>query len=122
MSADLVERLESAAVGSRDLDLELWPLLTGDEVGRFGQYGPYYVSPDNAYIYLPAVTTSIDAALLLAERALAGCEWEMIKLDSGCTVHLGDPNMCWDGEAATPALALCAAVLRARQPEKGEEG
>ena len=111
----LVETLEAAEVGSRSLDQAVW-LATG---GWEGVNAP------------PSFTTSLDAALALAERILPGdpdfqptgpsVGWKinlyrgMVPAPLGgwiATVrrHASDG---FDGSAPTPALALCIAILRA---------
>jgi len=66
----------------------------------------------------PNYTTSLDAALALAERALPCCRciverdhdgsgWACVRSYEGAPAIMSD--------APTPALALCIAILRARQ-------
>lgn len=70
-------------------------------------------------------TASIDAAITL----LPGRDWEyMLEWEASSGVHdmiarvqIGNPHLHMEAEAATPALALCAAALRARaiEPQSG---
>jgi hypothetical protein len=116
---DLPTRLEGAAAGSRELDIEvgqalglidadlIYTGLDGCRVG-FGNRDPW-----------PDWTTSIDAAVALAERVLGETMWQVgfdpddgsllarLAIFCGSEVHHAKSN------AATPALALCAAILRA---------
>jgi len=55
----------------------------------------------------PHYTTSIDAALTL----VSGPDWRLAKSKRGATAGIGKGNYV---DAATPALALCIAALRAR--------
>jgi len=126
--SELVARLEGASEGSMELD-ELVALETTHP------YGVDAVDWDG----FPAYTTSLDAALALAERVLPGW-WVEIKQR-----HLSgeSPRQKWSAEvewpepiiiqsygetltshefyhafAPTPALALCIAVLRAKGAEQ----
>ena len=100
----LIEKLEGAEVGSRELDCAIWTATGGwDHVGR-----------------PPTFSTSLDAALALAERVLdergpininiclAGSAQVVIDSVGAC-----DPVMA-QVVARTPALALCAAILHAQ--------
>jgi|GEM_PF-2567366 len=124
---DLIEALEAAEVGSRELDARLWMALV--ECDRMWRYwapvdenhghgepspGALYYAPHCAQVFVtPEVTTSLDAALALAERVLG---------NGPCNLHRNGPAEwgftyvdCDTAYAATPALALCAAILRARE-------
>lgn len=120
---ELVERLEVAAEGSRELDCDI-----GIELGEWTPpKGATRVRPDlwrradiNHYQPHIPVTTSLDAALALAERVLGHCFWEMehVAIISGqrryyATLSPETPSA--DADAATPALALCIAILKARK-------
>lgn len=64
----------------------------------------------------PAYTASLDAAMTLVPE---GYDWAVFRTNGGLTVH------AWCGSredvfAATPALALTAACLRARAAQGGE--
>lgn len=77
---------------------------------------------------LPAFITSIDAALTLVPK---GWKWALYSADDRsnpvayCVPNMGRlpwPEWVTDIEAATPALALCAAALRAlAQEAPGDE-
>jgi hypothetical protein len=99
---DLIKRLEEAEEGCPFLDREIWVALEFDRRS----------SPIDA----PEYTTSLDAALALAERVLPGWDWH-------ARSHYGDKFFAqvWpafqsrqhEAYAATPALALCIAILKA---------
>ncbi len=111
----LAERVEQASEASRPLDADValtqgWHELPGDNwIGPLGQ------------IAVPAYTASLDAAMTLVPE---GCgflltatsheRWAQIvresKLDDGTPLIGGMAS----SKAATPALALTAACLRAR--------
>lgn len=89
---DLITRLESADGPSYALDREI-----GKAVGRaFAPPQPY--------------TASIDAALTLVPE---GWKWAVTSKNSACCheQHIAPLNWSY---AATPALALAAAALKAR--------
>ena len=109
----LIEKLEGAGVGSRELDREVWIAC-----GQTEKWGGPVNHPGKGVWEGPHVSFSLDAALALAERVLPGWGWSAgqghgekayARLDTldGCDFE--------EAYAATPALALCAAVLRARQ-------
>ena len=93
----LIERLEAAEVGSRELDVEMWEATRGW----------------NGVNHPPCFTTSLDAALALAER---------LNLNGPLVIHRNGPAE-WgvtyvDDDtvyAPTPALALCIAILKAKE-------
>lgn len=108
---DLSARLEGAAAGSRELEYDIKEWLEG-----FDDYWSLRVAAD--------WTTSIDAAVALAERVLPGWSVEVAIINAGssqCTANIWVPSqreaLFGNGRvfvnAATPALALCAAVVRA---------
>lgn len=102
----LIERLEAAEAGSREFDCEVWCIFDG------------WAGVDKP----PCVTTSIDAALALAERVLPDCCPGISK-----NVHqknwyawIGDkheegPLDLGNGRSLSPALALCIAILKAKE-------
>lgn len=136
MTADLsalIARLEAAEVGSRELDARMWCATEGisfkkmltvkgfpdrqysfrTSIGDVGLHGLFGHPP------IGHVTTSLDAALALAERVLPGCGWELYaayeikgSMKYGC--NLGEEDTAY---AFTPALALCIAILRAKAQE-----
>lgn len=130
MTADLsalVARLEAAEVGSRELDEAISDALCVRKTRHF-----IAGVPDELWLYefdghepssALRVTQSLDAALALAERVLEGWSWEIRIDESGASVQAA-PVWWMEGlaapdeggvscEAATPALALCLAVLKA---------
>jgi hypothetical protein len=141
----LSTRIASAEVGSRELDIELMVLLGGAlDVGDGVYYGPneavWHTSDaaevDGSYHMLPSPSRSLDAALALAERVLPRWGYD-IGSPSRMGEHGGRPWAdCWPPvedddvrtfrlrptpyhiNAATPALALCAAILKAVESEK----
>lgn len=70
----------------------------------------------------PAYTSSIDAAVALAERVLAGCHWSVTNAAVRPRANVWAPQptrpiMGPYSSAPTPALALCLAVVRAKLAE-----
>jgi hypothetical protein len=128
--SELVARLEGASEGSREIGVELllhfgWHRSC---VGHF--YGPLYhwSAPDRKPClisgdedHLPNPTTSLDAALALAERVLPGWDFIVGRTNGGLTIHaqVGPGEMQFGN---TPALALCIAVLRATATQPSDDG
>lgn len=118
---DLIRRLEEAEAGGRALDADVFAALgfTYDhgpaDVWRDAGGDPFYFNP---------ITSSFDAALALAERVLPGWGFFLRSDKDGCNCGLVYPDAHFVtpgcGTAATPALALVAATLRALQSK--EEG
>ena len=108
---DLIERLEAATGPDRDLDIAIW---------RAG------LRPDAPATFVPLpwlhnYTSSIDDALTLVPE---GWKWSLFSADDrakACAYivpamgRLPWPEWVEDIHAATPALALCIAALKARE-------
>lgn len=112
----LIEKLEGAGEGSRELDREVW--LACRQPEKWG--GP--INPPGKGVWEgPHVSYSLDAALALASRVLPGVMWwlsHQAVIDGVKYYHAEvSPETEIEGQsgyAATPALALCAAILRAQ--------
>ena len=119
--SELVARLEAASVGSRELDALIWPLHPGFKRQSGQHYTDEALEREWRQIAAPDYTTSLDAALALAERVLPGVR---VVTDSACK-ETGRPAAGFvfsqQGEkingvmndGATVALALCASILKA---------
>lgn len=118
----LIERLEVASEGSRELDALIYCSAfdgyTYHPAAR--AYGAHVLHRSGVRTGLSAIgeyTTSLDAALALAGRVLPEATWRVEKDDRGFYAALwSDPDYEPDGcgRAPTPALALCIAILKAR--------
>jgi hypothetical protein len=117
---DLIKRLEEAEAGSRELDCDLAEMLGEVPVDAFRMHGVmtgrYGTGPYSAWT-APNYTTSVDAALALVERVLPGWCWMIERHKNGTvTAGLHEWNAYREADqltANTPALALCAAILKA---------
>lgn len=129
---ELIKRVEAAGSPSRLLDADI-QLLLGQEPNEHYKHPwrrPILLAEEHRwpgvleYVEIsgvsaraaPHFTSSLDAALSLCERALPGTEWEISTLYgvTAATVGLNDAvNGQTRATAATPALALCLATLRA---------
>lgn len=111
---DLIRRLEEAEAGSRRLDVAVHDAL-------FPPRADGYQMPDGTVLPPswgrgfddPPYTTSLDAALALVERVLPGAE--VIAISRTRTGGWGSGVNGHVAYAATPALALVIATLRALQ-------
>ena len=99
----LAERCEAAEGPDRELDLDI--MRWAENIGG---------DPANARPY----TASIDAALMLVPKRHT---WTLYADGCAGVCPKRDDDDLADGTiwAATPALALCAAALRARSKERG---
>lgn len=132
MTADLsaiIARLEAAEEVTRDLAVEFAAFMYADPEAFKGavNYDPELWVERNQ-----SPLCSLDAALALAERVLEGWSWEIRIDESGASVQAA-PVWWMEGlaapdeggvscEAATPALALCIATLRAKLDGYAAEG
>ena len=145
--SDIIERLEKAEAGSRELDVHIaaaldirpdWLITAAGKLVAFKgallwQYKGHRGTSMNG---LPPVecdpfTTSVDAAISLAEKVLPGAYAIEVSADpSGCGAKAthwpkglgGENENRSEAVSQTMALALCRAILKAKaqQQEGGE--
>ena len=131
---DLIEQLEAATEGSRELDACVWVAVNGKgqpmkKVGPPSYKEPrFFCNPDPGIDWIgydllriaPNYTTSLDAALTLVPEGMKWCISDLGQIgaeDWAFAGVYGSPMVgseC-DTNARTPALALCIAALKARQ-------
>jgi len=101
---------------------------------RTNDWVEVFVKDKGTLIYsepYPHVTASVDAAIALAERVLPGWTFEHIGQDyirargldndvmpMGWTVEISDGSQTIQGQAPTLPLAICIALLRAKEASK----
>lgn len=126
MTDTLIEQLEKAGEGNRELDVEIWA-FDGDVSGKV-EFGveDYSDSVNREYVKvgslsawldeIPYYTTNLQDALGLVppKRAYAILVYE----NRRASAAIGEPPQ-FEGDAATPALALCIACLRALEKADG---
>ena len=125
---DLIERIEAASGPDRELDHEIYEYL-GSPVVRMVSATTHGTDLVN---WAPFYTASVDAALTLvpegwrigkleqdwrsggwiAQLCERPTERQLQAFDDGVTIGWNTADT--DPDAATPALALCAAALKAR--------
>lgn len=116
---DLIERVEAASEGSRELDDEI-----AFAVSAMGQKVPCghtfnRITGHKSGIAARHYTTSIDAAMtLLPEGWWHGYMTSEGGFDAHCFEQVVD-SAIFRATAATPALALCCASLRAHMGTGG---
>lgn len=134
MNTELIARLEAAEVGSRELDASICVLLQyggpnsdgATNVRTDGDWEGdllFEQGSDECCNPIPAVTTSLDAALALAKSVLPSeAMWNISHLAviGGkdfyfCDLYLPEtgPEIDTSGDGWSPSLAVCAAILRA---------
>lgn len=117
--AELIARLEAAEVGCAEMGHDVWVMVTGESILSDDRPASerYPLVRDGARdgSCIPPVTTSLDAALALAERVMVGDKWEF-----GVTGYeVVTANLAgFIGVAKTPALALCIAILKALEAKQ----
>ena len=124
----LIEKLEAATEGSRELDAEIWHAANPTKYERVaGQQSGLYprgFNPEMKAQWLarrmadkaPHYTTSLDAALTLKPEGHRIRLWEHHTGSFGCDLFKGDGGFLWKAHAPSLALALCIAALKARTP------
>jgi hypothetical protein len=132
----LAERCEAAPGPDRDIDGWIYarlmgadPYIVGSEPGRFPQKPIYGTrldvmqsigGKDGAdYCGAPKFTASLDAAMTLVPE---GWHWSVVSDDCAAVFKRTERKLyaaLHDATAITPALALCAAALRARAAQEG---
>lgn len=121
MASDLLTRLREAKEGSRELDAEIHAALFPDDavrlIGPHPLIGPRYYVRDSSH--MPTYTTDLSAAVALCERALPGWNASGTMIGQPVKVAVVEPSplrpMPIVAKAATPALALCLAILTAKE-------
>lgn len=110
---ELAERCERAAGPDREIDMEIYRSLDH----AIEQSWPHW-NKEQQDMVTPEYTASLDAALTLVPP----WSWRVGNLASGrAFADLGTQKSLQCIEGATPALALCAAALRARATMNTEE-
>ena len=137
----LVERIEGASEGLRELDRDIMLAAVPCDRAPFRYWAPvnentghgvidiervYYAPHCAQAVAVPHFTTSLDAAMQLVPE---GCGWiaawgqiraeeqmggARITRNARFIGHHANYDVIAEADAATPALALCAASLRAR--------
>ena len=131
MTPGLIERLEAGGEGSRELDAEIavWSAYRGAvcivdarEESIFRHQPGWCRDANDISILAPNYTTSLDAALALAERVLPDLTkinvWTYVRgKHHHCEIETDEDE--FDAlNASTPALALCIAILKARATQE----
>lgn len=111
----LAARVEALAGPDRRIDTEILEMVGG--------FTPTGLPTFRGGLGYPAFTQSVDAAMSLVPE---GWAWTLYS-DASCEIGYepergGLMNPEFQSDAATPALALCAAALRARPTATGESG
>lgn len=126
MSGELIAKLESASEGSRELDAaiaDLFDPLPDQHDGYDGRWP--FAEGSEFSLKTPPVTTSIDAALALAERVIKVRGPIDLTIMGSAQVVIHNADACGNPLAETyghtPALAICAALLRASAAEGAGE-
>ena len=120
---ELAERAEKASGPDRELDKAIWAALGNCNHDRTGGYICLDCGKDTyGEKSAPVFTASLDAAMTLVPE---GWCFEVTCWKDGngtaCVSQYNPGDQDHTGHAATPAIALVAAALRARaQQEQGE--
>ncbi|CUW44430.1 hypothetical protein B3286c1_1762 [Brucella vulpis] len=129
MKYDLITRLSKLDAPDREVDWEIYQFFMGEWLHKHGykREGDHYrtatppVSGTEICSGPEYFTASVDAAIALAERGLPGCDWTISSNRQNekpfseiiLTVEHGRSGYC--GLGTTPAIAICIAILRAKE-------
>jgi hypothetical protein len=132
--AGILERLEGAVDGGRELDVLVLEAVDPQQFSETYWNTRSSLSHDlpkeqkditaRQRMRPPPYTTSLDVALQLVPE---GATWELTSEPSACINLLDGRFLIKEdtevyGHAATPALSMCIAALRARQAIEDREG
>ena len=109
---DLIARLEAAEIGSRELDAAIYDAIDSPAIK---------IKTTLDYDF-PAYTTSLDAALTLVPEGLAWGVADRKDKSKPLAICGHADNPMTETYAATPALALCIAALKARVAQGKDDG
>jgi hypothetical protein len=108
MTKDLIQKLQDAREGTRELDAEIADLIW---FRKWGKKRPKDIAAE-------PVSTSIDAAMTLVPERWMRFDVDATAPDLGIDWVLHGPaKMLSKGVGSTPALALCIAALSLRRKE-----
>ncbi|HAW61423.1 MAG TPA: hypothetical protein DCX26_03715 [Pseudomonas sp.] len=120
---ELAERIEALEGPCREMDREIFKAVgTPLPKAAFGMDIELQPDPNSASGFVmpvgelqvryecPRYTASIDAAMTLVPEG----HWFQLEGPDHCAADVGNDEQWWKGRAATPALALCAAAIRAQ--------
>lgn len=118
---ELIEKLEKAEGPNYRLEIDIFKLFNPEYAEYVeGRGGLVHVNDGEdqrvlSNVRAPNYTASLDAAVALAERVLPGWRWAVTSRGTAwCnTADLPTPSIHLRADAATPALALCLATLKA---------
>ena len=109
---ELAERCEAATGPDRDIDALIAPFAGSRVVDEGYPLGRCCYDADHRLVTMPPYTRSLDAAMSLVPKGASWSLYDVIgKRESVRMYGRGFDVLC---AAANPALALCAAALRAR--------
>ena len=125
---ELAERCEQVSGPSRAVDEAIAPIAGFKMVDEGHPFGRTCYDNTGCAVPIPRYTASLDAAMTLVEYE-GGCRRELAWTGNGaeCTLVVVPPRNAgpdarttrYTAEADTPALALCAAALKARARATG---
>ncbi len=118
---DLITRLSKLDAPDSEVDMEIAETLgiIPEDYERAGAYGKklcffWHKNNHNAPHISWEFTSSIDDAIALVGMVLPGWNWLRPERDI-MAVHHEDHSMTFFAVGATPAIALCIAILRAKE-------
>ena len=125
----LLEKLEAATGGSRELDAAIYKTLFFDDYAEFGlavEAPEIFDRQRGAWVNLPNWSTSIDAALALVERRhspMPHIKLELVAMDlvtgeqcywTTCELQLPEDDAPYKSRHEyEPAIAICIALVKA---------
>lgn len=128
--AALLARVEGASGPDREIDGDIATAFNWRPQAQARQRGEgwYWFAPDGSFQALPAYTASLDAVVALAEQVLRGWWWGIGRYGPDGPIAKLAPSEAGEADdmkrsivckGATPALALVAAIIRAKMGGAG---
>lgn len=126
---ELAVRCEAATGPDRQTECDIFTALNPEWLPHKTDLGTFVNDKslrDTPYLsrntkLAPRYTASLDAALTLVPVGVAWCLYSDSSIEYGPEPEAGCMLNGYGLDAATPALALCAAALRARASQNGEQ-
>lgn len=122
---DLLERVERARGPDRELDVAIAERLY-PEICTPSRRGSHHDEPvwqtRDGLVRCECYTASVDAALALIEKVLPGLWWNVGICSANPLTYSADLADGTERPGATPALALCAALLAALIEQENTNG
>ncbi|WP_266029914.1 hypothetical protein [Brucella intermedia] len=117
MTQSLITRLSKLDAPDREVDAAVFRYLAGNPTDHWFSFGEDLYTDET----VPHITGSTDAVIALAKRVFGKVGYSVAETEDDeeapfAFIHVN--GEAYLGEGATPAIALCIALLRAKEASK----